>query len=146
MSFRDIAASTYLSCGAASTGGVYCWGLYAGNSSTPQLQPGTASFTSVVLSTIGGGPHTCALDASGVSCWGSKVSLGYGGAITDNITTPTHIAGSESFTLIRAAISATCALTPDGEAFCWGENFMGVLGNGTSADTATPTLVADPLS
>jgi alpha-tubulin suppressor-like RCC1 family protein len=146
LQFRDVAASDYVTCGAASTGGVYCWGLYAGSSSTPQLQPGTTSFTSVVVSTIGGGPHTCALDASGVSCWGSKVSLGYGGPITVSIPTPIHIAGSESFVRISAAISATCALARGGEAFCWGQNFLGVLGNGDSADTPTPTLVADPIS
>ena len=139
MSFRDIAASTYLSCGAASTGGVYCWGLYGGNTSTPQLQPGTESITSIAVSSVSGA-HLCGLGPTGVLCWTSA------GSITNSAPSPTYIAGSQAFVRIRAAEVATCALTRDGEAFCWGENLAGVLGNGTFVDSPTPTLVADPLT
>ncbi|HEX7978826.1 MAG TPA: Ig-like domain-containing protein [Gemmatimonadaceae bacterium] len=139
MSFRDIAASTYVSCGAASTGGVYCWGLYGGNTSTPQLQPGTESLTAIAVSSVSGA-HLCGLGPTGASCWISAGSLTYGPP------TSTSIAGSQSYVRIRAAEVAACALTPDGEAFCWGENLAGVLGNGTFVNSATPTLVADPLT
>jgi alpha-tubulin suppressor-like RCC1 family protein len=140
--FRDLSASTYLSCGAATTGGVYCWGLYGGNSSAAQLQPGTESLTSIGVSSA---VYMCALDANGVSCWGSNYALGHG-PIAGGIAFPTHIAGSESFERISVGAYATCALTRDGEAFCWGANRSGVLGNGSRTDTPTPTLVADPVT
>jgi len=139
LSFRDIAASTYMSCGAASTGGVYCWGLYGGNTSTPQLQPGTDSITSIAVSSISGA-HLCGLGPTGALCWSSAGALTYGSP------TPTSIAGSQPFVRIRAAEVATCALTNDGKAYCWGENLAGVLGNGTFVNTSTPVLVADPLT
>jgi alpha-tubulin suppressor-like RCC1 family protein len=45
------------------------------------------------------------------------------------------------FTAITAAMEHTCALTPDGEAYCWGLNNVGQLGNGTQTNTDAPAKV-----
>src|SRR6185369_6665630 len=102
----------------------------------------TDAFTTIGVSSA---VYMCAFDATGVSCWGSNYALGHG-PIAGGIPCPTHIAGSESFDRLRVGEYATCALTRDGQAFCWGANQSGVLGNGSHTDTPTPTLVADPVT
>ncbi len=42
-----------------------------------------------------------------------------------------------AFQSISAGHSHTCALTPAGEAFCWGRNDFGQLGNGAAAERCT---------
>jgi alpha-tubulin suppressor-like RCC1 family protein len=46
------------------------------------------------------------------------------------------------FTQIRTGASHTCGLTSEGLAYCWGYNGYGQLGDGTTTDQHTPTLVA----
>jgi alpha-tubulin suppressor-like RCC1 family protein len=41
--------------------------------------------------------------------------------------------------------TSSCALDSSGQAFCWGKNSSGQLGNGTTTDAAAPTPVATDL-
>lgn len=43
---------------------------------------------------------------------------------------------------IAAGSFHTCAVTPKGEAMCWGANWAGQLGDGTTKDRSRPTLVS----
>jgi len=47
---------------------------------------------------------------------------------------------------VSAGFSYTCGVSTSGEAFCWGENHFGTLGDGTTNDRLVPTLVAAVLS
>ena len=47
---------------------------------------------------------------------------------------------------ITAGFANTCALKTNGQAYCWGWNLAGQLGDGTFADRATPTAVAGGLT
>jgi serine/threonine-protein kinase len=38
----------------------------------------------------------------------------------------------------------TCGVTTEGEAYCWGWNDNGELGDGTTTDRSVPTKVSDP--
>ncbi len=40
----------------------------------------------------------------------------------------------------------TCGVTTSGTGYCWGENTHGGLGNGSTADSATPVAVSGGLS
>jgi alpha-tubulin suppressor-like RCC1 family protein len=48
-------------------------------------------------------------------------------------------------TSVTAGDAHTCALTPDGTAYCWGSNSHGQLGTGTTEDAAQPRRVLAPV-
>jgi alpha-tubulin suppressor-like RCC1 family protein len=50
-----------------------------------------------------------------------------------------------SFRQVSAGQSHTCGVAPAGQAYCWGENFFGQLGDGTGTDHLTPVRVAGGL-
>ena len=45
----------------------------------------------------------------------------------------------------RQVSAGTCGVTPDHRAYCWGDNFLGQLGDGTTTDRLTPVAVAGGL-
>jgi alpha-tubulin suppressor-like RCC1 family protein len=51
------------------------------------------------------------------------------------------VGGAHTFSAITAGTTHTCAVTPDGIGFCWGENSGGRLGDGTQIDRAGPVPV-----
>jgi alpha-tubulin suppressor-like RCC1 family protein len=56
---------------------------------------------------------------------------------------PTPVSVGLTFTGIDAAVeSPTCALDSRGSAYCWGRGQFGKLGNGSTADAATPVPVS----
>jgi len=57
------------------------------------------------------------------------------------------VAGELSFVRITSGDYHTCALTPQGHAYCWGDNALGELGNNSSVDHSTvPVPVAGGLT
>jgi alpha-tubulin suppressor-like RCC1 family protein len=51
------------------------------------------------------------------------------------------VVGGDQFISVTAGWGHTCALTRDGEAFCWGENRFGPLGTISTAGTSVPAPV-----
>lgn len=92
---------------------------------------------------VAGGDHTCAVDsANQLRCWGEnaagEIGDGTSGTSTDR-PVPRLIALTATGP-IAAAETATCAQTAGGLS-CWGDNFFGQLGDGTTANRHTPTAV-----
>jgi len=148
-------------CGIATNGAAYCWGsnrsgqLGNGNigdsSAIPVAVIGGLSFTKISA----GGRHTCGLTTSGsIYCWGHNVDLQLGrGPSTGSgpdIGSPQLVSGGElpdgvTFTAVTAGIRQSCGVGNDGNAYCWGSNVYGALGNTLQAAfRGFPQKVARP--
>ncbi len=94
-----------------------------------------------------GSTHTCALTTDQLAyCWGSNFRgmLGIG---TDegHATTPRPVAGTRQYRLITAGEFHSCAIATNYRAFCWGDNWIGQLGDGSQTTTAAPVAVTGGL-
>ncbi|MGH7468596.1 MAG: Ig-like domain-containing protein [Longimicrobiales bacterium] len=60
-----------------------------------------------------------------------------------NITMALMLTGVPALHGIRFGLQHACGLTVSGEAYCWGENDFGQVGDGTTVDRPTPVPVTD---
>lgn len=146
-------AGASVACGTVGTN-AYCWGRqFEGNlgsgappgniegQGTPQLVAGNHGFTHFGI----GNYHTCAITAAGEAwCWGENGSgaMGSDTAELQGSPVPVKVAGEVVFQSLVAGLSHTCGLSVTGKAYCWGDNTVGALGNGTGENTYLPTPVA----
>ena len=159
--FQQIAAGGFLpirghTCGLATTGQTYCWG----DNARGQLGVGSADLlphpmpmpvsTGVTFASItaGLGQHSCGRTALGTAyCWGENTFGALGNETQEDSAIPVEVAGGRTFSQLIAGgfIGHTCALTGTGDAYCWGENERGQVGDGTTADRLAPTAVVGGL-
>jgi alpha-tubulin suppressor-like RCC1 family protein len=144
-----IATGWYHTCARTVGGGVKCWG-YNGYG---QLGDGTITrrnapvdvvgLTSGVVAIAVGGYHTCALTAGGgAKCWGDNEDGRVGDGTTTQRSAPVDVVGLASgVAAIAAGGSHTCALTTGGGVKCWGDNWLGQLGDGTTTHSSMPVNV-----
>ncbi len=152
--FTHIGAGSARTCARTDEGELYCWGANTAgmlgdgtteNRSAPtrvQTPPGL-SFLNVDV----GAEHSCAVTTTGaVYCWGRNSFGELGDGTTTNRLTPVPVTAPSGVTFVRVAagLSVTCAITSTGAVYCWGANGFGNLGDGTTTNRATPTLVATP--
>ena len=133
-------------CVLTSQGAVMCWGSNANGqlgdgSTTSSLCPVNVSgLSSGVRGISAGEHHTCALtNGGGIKCWGDNDDgqLGDGGSMDRSI--PGDVFGlTNSVNGIATGGAHTCALTAGGGVKCWGDNFDGQLGDGTSVGFGFP--------
>jgi alpha-tubulin suppressor-like RCC1 family protein len=97
-----------------------------------------------------GAQHMCAMTPAGAGyCWGSNAfgQLGKGGAVTassrDSIPQLVAAPAGVVFARMYAGESHSCAIDVTGDAYCWGRNDYGQLGNG--APTAFGVGVTSPV-
>jgi alpha-tubulin suppressor-like RCC1 family protein len=140
LTFSALAAGTFHSCGVATSGPAYCWGIndagQLGNgsktsSSAPVLVSGGQSFSALTA----GNPYTCGLITSGAAyCWGEGDGNELGNGSFRSSLIPVPVAGGQTFTVLAAGSVHTCGIATSGAGFCWGET-NGRLGNETGPST-----------
>ena len=156
LTLSAIVAGWIHACALTETGAAHCWGLRellgAGGtpadtiSRVPLPVSGGHAFTQLAI----GPHHTCGLTAEGrVWCWGLNASgqLGDGTQLPRRVpvevVTPLRFSsiGVSDFIVQGVGSGHTCALTDAGEAYCWGLNDRGQLGDGTTTNRLLPTAV-----
>ena len=147
VSFVSVATGGYHACGVTARGDAYCWGrgiaLGSGSETTsvPTLVSGGLSFSSVSA----GEQHTCGVTTAGaLHCWGRNFQGQLGDGTSTNRSVPVPVLGPPgvTYTSVSAGQEYTCAVaTTTGDAYCWGSNQDGQLGDGTQVGKLTPTLV-----
>jgi alpha-tubulin suppressor-like RCC1 family protein len=152
--FRALSVGYLHACGLTPDGAAYCWGGNfegeLGNGTTqgstrPVAVSGNLSFASISA----GQWATCGVTTTGVAyCWGYN---GYGqlGNAAATLTlapnsTPLPVSGGLTFTTVGTGYLHTCGVTPQGAAYCWGDNSEGELGDGSTAIHPTPVPVVGP--
>ncbi|MSQ42651.1 MAG: RCC1 repeat-containing protein [Chloroflexi bacterium] len=140
-------------CGLSATGAAYCWGANGngqlGGHRTDPLTPSTVSGGQAFVGLVAGIFHTCGLTAGGDAwCWGSN-NMGEVGRPRDDTpgTTywaePAPVSGSLKFANLAAGQWHTCGVTTAGDAYCWGANWSGQVGDGTKGSNRDiPTRVS----
>ena len=150
--FRSLSVGFYGNCAIeVETGLAYCWGwnrfgsLGDGTLTTrwvPTLvHSGSLRFRSISAS----GDLTCGVQAeTGLGyCWGREGRIGDGTLAQRTVPTLVGTAGDRiRFSSINVGGHACGLEAETGRAYCWGSNESGQLGDGTTMQRLTPTLVA----
>ena len=138
----------YRWCGVTNRNSLWCFP--SGNLVTPEadsliqlsVPPGPAPLQQLAM----GYQHMCGVTGDDVGwCWGDNHDGQLGadsaaGGFTI-IQSPLPVKGGLRFATVSAAVSHSCGITPEGDAYCWGR---GYLGDGVihSSPATTPVLVA----
>lgn len=145
----SVSASNWYACALTKAGGVKCWG----DNSVGELGDGTLTDSSVPVAVVGlssgvasvsaGQWHTCAVTRNGrAKCWGSNGSGELGDGTTNDSNVPVTVTGLRStVSSVSAGSEHTCALISHGRVRCWGMNYVGELGDGTTTSSSTPVAV-----
>jgi alpha-tubulin suppressor-like RCC1 family protein len=81
-------------------------------------------------------------------CWGENTFGALGDGTFRQSSVPVPVGGGLAFTHVIAGgfIGHTCWLVASGTAYCWGENEIGAIGDGSTTDRLEPAAVAGGLS
>lgn len=144
--FTELGLGNSFTCALDTGGAVYCWGLVPPE---PSLRAPLRMAEGISFTTVSAGErHACALTVTGsVYCWGSNASGQLGDGSRTDRNDPVLVLGGLTFTELSAGKwRHTCGVTAEGNAYCWGRNFQGQLGNGQSGpDQLAPVAVTGGL-
>jgi alpha-tubulin suppressor-like RCC1 family protein len=152
LTFKQLAAGAFHTCGLTTDGAAYCWG----DNSHGQLgfgspQPGLSGAWSFPVAVVGGltfaqlaagDSHTCGLTTSGLAyCWGQNNYGQLGDDSTTDEFQPIAVSGGLTLRQLALGDFHSCGMASDGNAYCWGWNAFGQLGDGTTNTSTTPRRV-----
>lgn len=143
-----IAAGGDHTCALIEAGGIECWGAnrqgqLGDGTTTDRHKPVFVTGLRSAAAIAAGQYHTCAsMVAGGLKCWGfNRYGQVGGGGFVDYVPTPVSVPGFSSVTAISPGYFHTCAVTAAGRGKCWGYNYYGELGDGTTTDRHSPVSV-----
>jgi alpha-tubulin suppressor-like RCC1 family protein len=149
LTFTQVSGGNRHTCALTAAGAAYCWGLnnngQLGNNSTTASDVPVAVSGGLTFSSISAGyRHTCGVAGAALYCWGNDGNgqLGDDATLAQKLV-PTIVAGGLSWSAVTAGLLHTCGLTTGGDAYCWGYDGYGQLGNDAAfTQQPTPVVVA----
>jgi alpha-tubulin suppressor-like RCC1 family protein len=150
-SFLELAAGWYHTCGIATDGRAWCWGLNRdgelGDGTTTDRSTPTRVKTTLVFRQISAGAFsTCGITTdSRAVCWGFGGDGQLGTGTTARHLTPVAVTGDRKFRDVRVGNRHACGVTTASVGYCWGYNTNGQLGDGTTTRRLKPVRVAGSL-
>ena len=150
---QAISLGYYHSCALSTAGAVSCWGYAAvgsvgdgttGDANHDRLTPvAVVGLASGVSAIAAGYEHTCALTTAGaVQCWGWNLGGQLGDGTKVQRLGPVPVAGlSSGVQALAAGVYHSCALVTVGSVYCWGQNGVMQLGDGTTTERLAPVAV-----
>ncbi|MEN8376139.1 MAG: hypothetical protein ABFS34_11885 [Gemmatimonadota bacterium] len=139
----QIAAGLTHACGLADGGAAYCWGRSRdgalGNGSSEPVDGAVRVLSEVPFSSLSlGDAKSCAVAVSGRGyCWGWKGHSLLGDSVfAGDALVPEPIALDVPLRALEASLHhGQCAVTIEGDAYCWGHNDTGQIGQGFESST-----------
>ncbi len=149
-------------CGQSSDNLIFCWGMNTSgqfgnslntNTSVPIQVPMNGVLSGKTISDFSmGGSHMCVLTTEGkIYCTGGNTYGQLGNNSTTSslifvaVDTSTALSGKTVTAISHGVYSNhTCAMTSEGQIFCWGSGSRGQLGNNTTTNSPVPTLTTHP--
>ncbi len=145
----EVDAGEEHTCVRTSSGGMYCWGrnnngrLGDGTYDDKLVPVQVTGLASGVTSIDAGRLHSCAVVNGGAKCWGNNSDGQLGDGTTSGKNIPTDVSGLTSgVASVSASRAHTCAVLSSGGLYCWGYNYYGQLGDGTSGIYYSPVTVS----
>jgi alpha-tubulin suppressor-like RCC1 family protein len=147
--FARITAGLGSTCGQTAAGQSWCWGF----NGYGQLGDGTVVNRHVPVQVnqrgiayediTGGWTHYCARSSPRlVLCWGGNDGGQIGDSTFQHRSAPVRVRqGTERYVQMSGGHLLTCALSGTGQAYCWGWNSNGQLGDDTDVSRRTPVAV-----
>jgi alpha-tubulin suppressor-like RCC1 family protein len=151
--FLQLSTGKFHSCGVA-TGRAYCWGYnrhgaLGDGTLTRRLIPVAVAGGLQFMGVSAGDEYACGVTTGKLAyCWGNNDfgQLGDGTRDTERLT-PVAVSGGLALASVNTSmsLSSTCAVTTGARAYCWGDNWMGQLGDGSHANARfVPAAVVGP--
>ncbi|MFM8529392.1 MAG: hypothetical protein ACKOD2_06910, partial [Ilumatobacteraceae bacterium] len=152
--FESVEASWSISCGLSTYDELWCWGdvLDTGSGETEAIRTpvkvALPSGVTVRHYSIGIDTYCIGGSDGNSYCWGSNDDGegGTGDVSRARFVTPTRVstpAGVE-FARFEIGLNRVCALSTNGDAYCWGDNYGGSFGDDTYNDSRLPRRVLVP--
>lgn len=150
--FINVSAGAQHSCAVSSGGGAYCWGANGSGqlgdgTNTPSGLPVFISTGFAFSQVSAANLHTCGLRSDGAAyCWGDNTNGELGNGNTSPQNQPVAVTGSHRFMTLFSGLNdnASCGMTSDSTAYCWGSGNNGKRGDGTTGSVSNPTAVNLP--
>jgi hypothetical protein len=130
-----VAAGVNRTCALLDRGRVQCWG--AAGPGAGGLEPVTVQDLDNAVALSVAEEFACAVTSTGsVECWGQSNEYGQLGHHPDRAQDrPTAVEGLPSGAVaVTTGLRHACALLSDGRVFCWGSNYFGQVGDGSTSN------------
>lgn len=136
----EVTAANLHTCARLAEGTVRCWGYNAygqlgDDTYVSRSTPVTVAGVTNAVDLAAGSNHTCAALSDGTArCWGFNAGGQLGDGTQSERPAPVNVVGMDGAVVVAVAAgdNHSCALLANGSVRCWGSNFRGQLGDGST--------------